>query len=203
MTQIDPKVLFNIGYGLYAVMSSDGKKDNALIVNTVCQLTSEPLLVAVAINKANYSHDIIKESGKMNVCPLSEDAPFSLFEKFGMQSGRDKNKLEGVKIQRAENSVAYPEEYVNSFFSLEVKSYIDVGTHGLFICAVTQTKTLSDKPTMTYTYYQQNVKPKPQTDVKKGFVCSICGYVHKSDTLPEDFVCPLCLHPASDFTPLA
>ena len=202
MTQIDPKALINIGYGLYVVTSHDGEKDNGLIVNTVCQLTSDPIRVAVCINKSNYSHDTIKKSGKMNVCCLSESTPFKVFETFGMQSGRDADKFKDCTPLRSQNGLVYLPRYINSYFSLEVESYIDVGTHGMFICALTETGSMSDEPTMTYTYYQNNVKPKPQTTQKKGFVCAICGYVYEGDSLPEDFVCPLCLHPASDFEPL-
>lgn len=202
MSKIDPKTLFNIGYGLYVVTSSDGKKDNGLIVNTVCQITNEPLCVAVAINKQNYSHDTIKQSGIMNVCPICESAPFKVFETFGMQSGRNVDKFKDCEPLRSENGLVYLPRYINSYFSLKVEDYIDMGTHGLFICSVTETENLSDEDTMTYTYYQKNVKPQPEAKGKKGFVCTICGYVHEEETLPEDFVCPLCLHPASDFKPL-
>ncbi len=202
MSKIDPKALFNIGYGLYVITSRDGDKDNGLIVNTVSQITNEPLTVAVAINKSNYSHDIIKKTGKMNVCPLSESAPFKVFEHFGMQSGRNVNKFEDCSPNRSENGLIVLPHYINSFFSLEVENYVDMGTHGLFLCSVVETGVISDENTMTYTYYHKNVKPKPASDKKRGFVCTICGYVHEEDTLPEDFVCPLCLHPASDFRPL-
>lgn len=202
MGRLDTKALFNIGYGLYVVTSRDGDKDNGFIVNTVSQITSEPLTVAVAINKSNYSHDIIKKTGKMNVCPLSESAPFKVFETFGMQSGRNVNKFKDCEPKRSENGLVVLPKYINSFFSLEIEKYIDMGTHGLFLCTVIEAEIISDETTMTYTYYHKNVKPKPQTDKKKGFVCTICGYVHESETLPEDFVCPLCLHPASDFRPL-
>lgn len=202
MSKIDPKALFNIGYGLYVVTSRDGEKDNGLIVNTVAQITSDPLTVAVAVNKSNYSHDIIKKTGKMNVCPLCESAPFKVFEAFGMQSGRNVDKFSDCTPNRSDNGLVVLPRHINSFFSLEVENYVDMGTHGLFLCAVTETGIISDEETMTYIYYHKNVKPKPAADKKKGFVCTICGYVHESDTLPDDFVCPLCLHPASDFRPL-
>lgn len=202
MSKIDPKALFNIGYGLYVVTSRDGEKDNGLIVNTVAQITSDPLTVCVAINKSNYSHDAIKKTGKMNVCPISESAPFKVFEHFGMQSGRNVNKFSDCTPNRSDNGLVVLPHHINSFFSLEVENYVDMGTHGLFLCAVTETGIISDEDTMTYTYYHKNVKPKPAADKNKGFVCTICGYVHESDTLPDDFVCPLCLHPASDFRPL-
>ena len=202
MSKLDPKALFNIGYGLYVVTSNDGERDNGLIVNTVSQITNEPLTVAVAINKLNYSHDIIKESGKMNVCPLCESAPFEVFERFGMQSGRNRGKFEECSFNRSENGLVVLPRHINSYFSLQVENYVDMGTHGLFLCSVTEADIISDENTMTYTYYHKNVKPQPASDKKKGFVCTICGYVHEEETLPEDFVCPLCLHPASDFRPL-
>ncbi len=202
MSQIDAKVLFNIGYGLYAVTSHDGEKDNGLIVNTVCQITSDPIRVAVCINKSNYSHDTIKQSGKMNVCCLSESAPFKVFETFGMQSGRDADKFKDCQPLRSQNGLVYLPRYINSFFSLKVEDYMDMGTHGMFVCSVTETERFSNEPTMTYAYYHKNVKPAPRAEKKKGFVCSVCGYVYEGERLPEDFVCPLCLHPASDFEPI-
>lgn len=193
------KALFKIGYGLYVVTSNDGKKDNGLIVNSVMQLTSTPKTVAVAINKQNYSHDIIRETKKMNVNVLNTDAPFSVFQNFGFQSGRTADKFKDVKSGKAQNGLQVLFENINSFLCLEVTQYVDMGTHGLFICDVTDAGVLNDKETMTYNYYQQNVKPKPQPQKKKGYVCKICGYVYEGDELPEDFVCPLCKHPASDF----
>ncbi len=198
----DAKALFNIGYGLYVVTSNDGTKDNGLIVNTVSQLTSSPLKVAVTINKDNYSHHVIKQTGKMNVNCLSTDAPFSVFENFGFRSGRSANKFEGTSPVRSDNGLAILPSYVNSFMSLAVDDYVDLGTHGMFICSVTEARVLSDRETMTYTYYQKNVKPKPETKDKKGWVCKICGYVYEGETLPDDFVCPLCKHGAADFEPI-
>ncbi len=196
--QLNLTALFNIGYGLYVVTSNDGKKDNGLIVNTVMQVTNTPNRVAVAINKDNYSHNVIKESGIMNVNCLSEDAPFKIFERFGFASGRDVDKFADYKCERTENGLVYLPEYVNAYMSLKVDNYIDLGTHGLFVCSLTEAKVLSDRETMTYTYYHKNVKPKPQTTAKKGYICKICGYVHNGE-LTEDFVCPLCKHGASDF----
>ena len=195
----DLTALFNIGYGLYVVTSHDGKKDNGLIVNTVTQVTNTPNRIAVTINKENYSHHIIKQSGKMNINCLSTDAPFSVFEKFGFISGRNTDKFEGCQPLRSDNGLVFLPRYINSFMSLKVEQYIDLETHGMFICSVTESRVLSDKETMTYTYYYNNVKPKPQTDGKKGFVCKICGYVYEGDTLPEDIICPLCKHGAADF----
>ncbi|MBQ8397245.1 MAG: flavin reductase [Clostridia bacterium] len=195
----DLTALFNIGYGLYVVTSNDGRKDNGLIVNTVTQVTNTPNRLAVTINKANYSHHVIKQTGKMNINCLTEDAPFAAFEKFGFQSGRNVDKFAGCEPLRSDNGLVFLPRHINSFMSLKVEQYIDLDTHGMFICSVTEARVLSDRPTMTYTYYQNHVKPKPATDGKKGFVCKVCGYVYEGETLAEDFVCPLCKHGAADF----
>lgn len=195
---IDTKALYNIGYGLYVVTSNDGKKDNGLIVNTVVQLTSNPVCVSVTINKDNYSHDVIKSTGVLNVNCLTVDAPFSVFERFGFVSGRDVDKLQGCDYERSGNGLAYLTDYINSYMSLKVDNYIDFGTHGMFVCSLTDGKVVSDRETMTYTYYHKNVKPKPQQTAKKGYMCKICGYVHEGE-LTADFTCPLCKHGAIDF----
>ena len=200
---IDTSALFRIGYGLYVVTCRDGEKDNGLIVNTVCQVTNTPNRVAVTINKSNYSHDVIRSTGVMNVNCLSEDAPFSLFECFGFRSGRDTDKFLGLTPDRTQNGLAMLPRYINAVLSLQVEQYIDLDTHGMFICALTEAKALSDAETMTYTYYQNNVKPKPAAQKKTGFVCKICGWVCEGEELPPDLVCPICKHPASDFEPLA
>ena len=195
----DLKALFNIGYGLYVITSNDGKKDNGLIVNTISQVTNDPLRIAVTINKDNYSHHVIKQTKKLNVNVLSIEAPFSVFENFGFQSGRNVDKFANSKVLRADNGLVFLPKYINSFFSLKVENYLDLQTHGMFICSVSEARVISDKETMTYTYYQKNVKPKPQTENKKGWVCKVCGYVYEGENLPEDFVCPLCKHGAIDF----
>ena len=195
----DLTALFKIGYGLYVVTSNDGKKDNGLIVNTVTQVTNTPNRIAVTINKDNYSHHVIKQTGKMNINCLTVDAPFSVFEKFGFVSGRNTDKFKGDEVLRSDNGIVFLPRYINSFMSLKVEQYVDLDTHGMFICTVTEARVLSDRETMTYNYYQANVKPKPKTEGKKGYVCKICGYVYEGEKLPEDFICPLCKHPASDF----
>ena len=195
----DLNALFNIGYGLYVVTSNDGKKDNGLIVNTVTQVTNTPNRIAVTINKENYSHHVIKQSGKMNINCLSVDAPFSVFENFGFRSGRTADKFSDIEILRSDNGLTFLPKYINSFMSLKVTDYIDLDTHGMFICSVTESRVITNLETMTYTYYQNNVKPKPETDGKKGFVCKVCGYVYEGDTLPDDYICPLCKHGAADF----
>lgn len=198
----DLSALFNLGYGLYVVTSNDGKKDNGLIVNTVSQVTNMPNRIAVTINKENYSHHIIKQTGIMNVNCLSTDAPFSVFETFGFQSGRTVDKFASCEPFRSDNGLVFLPKYINSFMSLKVMQYVDFDTHGMFICEITEARVISDRETMTYTYYQKHVKPKPQTEGRKGYVCKVCGYVYEGEELPEDFICPLCKHTAADFEPI-
>ena len=197
------KALFNIGYGLYVVTSNDGAKDNGLIVNTVSQLTDSPNRVAVTINKQNYSHHVIKQTGIMNVNCLDTTAPFSMFQNFGFQSGRTADKFAGIAELRSDNGLRFLPSHINAFMSLKVENYVDLDTHGMFICSVTEARVISDTETMTYTYYQNSVKPKPETAGKKGYVCRICGWVYEGDPLPEDIVCPLCKHGAADFEPIS
>ena len=158
----DLTALFNIGYGLYVVTSNDGAKDNGLIVNTVSQVTNTPNRVAVTINKQNYSHHVIKQSGVMNVNCLDVSAPFDLFQNFGFRSGRTADKFAGIEELRSDNGLRFLPRYINSFMSLKVESYVDLGTHGMFICSVTEARVMGSKETMSYTYYQNNVKPNPQ-----------------------------------------
>ena len=199
----DLSALFNIGYGLYVVTSNDGQKDNGLIVNTVTQLTDKPNRVAVTIHKDNYSHHIIRNSGIMNVNCLDVSAPFSIFQQYGFCSGRSVNKFEGVEELRSDNGLRFLPRHINSFLSLKVEQYVDLGTHGMFICSVTEARVISGKETMSYGYYHRNVKPQPDTAGKKGHVCKICGWVYEGENLPDDIVCPLCKHGAADFEPIA
>ncbi len=198
----DLTALYRVGYGLYVVTTNDGKRDNGLIVNTVTQVSDSPNRVAVCINKKNYSYHVVRQTGKMNVNCLSTAAPFAVFERFGFRSGRTVDKFEGMEKAFSDNGLPFLTQYANAFLSLEVEKEVDIGSHGMFICRVTEARVLSDKPTMTYAYYQDNVKPKPQTEGKKGYVCKICGYVYEGDELPDDFVCPLCKHGAADFEPI-
>lgn len=198
----DLTALFKIGYGLYVITSNDGEKDNGLIVNTVTQVTNVPNRIAVTINKENYSHHVIQQTGIMNVNCLSVDAPFKVFETFGFRSGRNTDKFADCKPIRTDNGLLMLPHYINAMMSLKVVQYVDLGTHGMFICEVTESRVVSDAETMTYSYYHANVKPQPQTEGKKGWVCTICGYVHQEEELPEDFICPLCKHGASDFEPI-
>ncbi len=200
--KVDPTALFKIGYGLYVVTSNDGKRDNGFICNTVTQLTDQPFRIAVNINKQNYSCETIAKTGVLNVCTLSQDAPFKVFQQFGFQSGRDVDKFASfTHTHRSSNGLQFMTKYANGYISAKVISTVDLGTHTMFICDVTESAVLSERETMTYNYYQSDVKPKPDTD-KKGFVCNICGYIYEGDELPEDFICPLCKHGVSDFSPL-
>ena len=198
----DLTALFNIGYGLYVVTTNDGIRDNGLIVNTVSQVTNTPNRIAVTINKQNYSFHTIQKTGVLNVNCLDVSAPFSLFQRFGFQSGRTVDKFAGMEVLRSDNGLAFLPRYINSFMSLKVESYVDMDTHGMFICTVTEARVMSDAETMTYTYYQKNVKPKPETEGKHGFVCKVCGWIYEGDELPDDIICPLCKHGAADFEPI-
>ena len=198
----DLTALYKLGYGLYVVTSNDGRKDNGLIVNTVSQVADNPNKIAVTINKANYSHHVIKQTGVMNVNCLTVDAPFKVFETFGFRSGRNVDKFADCTPLRSDNGLVFLPRYINAFLSLKVEQYVDLESHGMFICTVTEARTVSDRESMTYAYYHANVKPKPQTEGKKGHVCTICGYVYEGDPLPEDFICPLCKHGAQDFEPI-
>ena len=186
------------------IFINDGSKDNGLIVNTVTQVTNTPNRIAVTINKQNYSHHVIRQTGKMNLNCLDVSAPFAVFENFGFQSGRTVDKFEDcAEALRSDNGLVFLSRYINAFMSLKVEQYIDLDTHGMFICSVTEARVLSDKETMTYTYYQNNVKPKPETDGKKGYVCKVCGWVYEGEPLPDDIICPLCKHGYADFEPIA
>ena len=195
----DPKALSNIGYGLYVVTTNDGLKDNGIIVNTVTQVTNTPNRVAVTINKGSYSHNTILNTMKMVVNCLTVDTPFEVFENFGFRSGRDVNKFEGHNPIRSNNGLVVLNENINSYISLSVTQTVDLGTHTMFICDVLESIIISDKESMSYNYYMNNVKPKPNVEGKKGFVCTVCGWVYEGDKLPDDIICPLCNHGASDF----
>jgi len=193
----DMTALFRLGYGLYVVTCNDGKKDNGLIVNTVSQVSDNK--IAVCINKRNYSCHVIEQSKELNVNCLSVDAPFDIFKRFGFQSGRTVDKFQGMETAKSDNGLPFLTQYINAVLSLKVENQVDLESHIMFICSVTEARVTSDRATMTYTYYQENVKPKPQTEGKKGWVCKICGYIYEGEVLPEDFICPLCKHGAADF----
>lgn len=197
---MDTSVLFKIGYGLYVLTANEGEKDNGCIINTVMQVTSDPVQIAIAVNKKNYTNGMIHKTKKFNLSILSLDAKFEIFKHFGYQSGKDVNKFESYEgAKRSSNGVLYITEGVNSFISAYVKNEIDLGTHTLFIAQLVEAQCLNNKPTMTYDYYQNNVKPKPQPTAKKGWRCKICGYIYEGENLPPDFICPICKHGAVDF----
>lgn len=201
--KLDGKAMFKLSYGLFVLTARDGAKDNGCIINTAAQLTSSPMRISITVNKANYTHDMIQKTGVFNVSILSESTPFSVFQQYGFQSGRTADKLSG-KEPRTENGVAYLAEHANAVISGKVISTVDCGTHTLFIADVTEAHVLSKEASATYAYYFEHIKPKPQpaAEKKKGYVCKICGYVYEGETLPPDFVCPLCKHGADDFEPL-
>ena len=201
--KLDGKAMFKLSYGLFVLTARDGAKDNGCIINTAAQLTSSPMRISITVNKANYTHDMIQKTGVFNVSILSESTPFSVFQQYGFQSGRTADKLSGGE-PRTENGVAYLAEHANAVISGKVISTVDCGTHTLFIADVTEAHVLSKEASATYAYYFEHIKPKPQpaAEKKKGYVCKICGYVYEGETLPPDFVCPLCKHGADDFEPL-
>lgn len=200
---MDAKAMYKISYGLYVVTAKEGEKDNGCITNTVTQVTSSPNRITVAINKQNYTHDMIVKTGQFNVSILSEQATFPTFEHWGYQSGRDVDKARGIMFKRSENGLIYLTEEANAYLSAKVVSMTDLGTHTLFLADVTDGEVLSQDESATYSFYQKHIKGKPATPkgVKKGFICTICGYIYEGDTLPADFVCPICKHPATDFVP--
>ncbi len=201
---VEQNALFNLSYGLFVLTAREGDKDNGCVINTVTQVTDSPKRISIAVNKANLTCDMVKNTGLFNVTVLSREAPFALFQHYGFQSGRNVDKFEGAQMPRSRNGLCYVEGASNAFISGKVIQTVDCGTHILFIADVTEAKVLGAAPSMTYAYYFANVKPKPQPKPqrKKGFVCRICGYVYEGDTLPPDFVCPLCKHGAEDFEPL-
>ena len=198
---VEQNAMFSLSYGLFVLTARDGAKDNGCIINTVTQLTDTPKRISIAVNKANYTHDMIKKTGVFNVSVLSNDAPFAMFQHYGFQSGRDVDKFAGVQgMARATNGVYYLPYCTNAFISARVTQTIEFETHTLFIADVTEARQLSDVPSMTYAYYFANVKPKPsKLEEQHGWVCKICGYVYEGEELPADFICPLCKHGAEDF----
>ena len=199
--QFDKKVTRNFTYGLFVLTARDGDKDNGCIINTAIQAASDPPRVSIAVNKANYTHDMILKTGQFNLSFLSEESKFATYQRFGFQSGRDTEKLENFPFRRSANGIAYLTEECNAFLSGKVVQSIDLGSHTLFIAEVTDGAVLSRAPSVSYAYYFANIKPKPDApkEEKKGWICTICGYIYEGEDLPADFICPICKHPASDF----
>lgn len=197
---MDKKAMYHLTYGLFILTAKEGDKDNGCIVNTVSQVTTEPNRIVVAVNKKNYTHDMIVRTGVFNVSILTEQSKFDTYKHWGFQSGADVDKTEAITYSRAENGVIYIAEETNAYLSAKVVSATDLGTHTLFLADVTDGSVLSEGASVTYSYYQNNIKSAPAaTEKKKGYICTVCGYIYEGDVLPEDFVCPWCKHPASDF----
>ena len=202
---IEREAMYKITYGLFMLTTTDGQKQNGCIVNTVSMITDNPTRIVVFVNKANYSEELLRKTGVFNVSILTESTPFDTFKQFGFQSGRNVDKFEGGMYATSENGLYYLPEHTNAVLSGKVVDMLDYGTHTLFVAEVTEAKKLSDEKSVTYEYYQSNIKPKPQAakteepSAKGKWVCKICGYVHEGDELPDDFICPWCKHPASDF----
>ena len=198
---MDNSAFYKLSYGLFVVTAHEDNKDNGCITNTVIQQTTTPNRISVTINKNNYTHDMIMRTGVFNVSVLSEDAKFDTFKHWGFQSGKNVDKTIGITFFRLENGVIYIVDGVNAVMCAKVEQTVDLGTHTLFIAEVTDAFVTEDDASATYTYYQKNIKPAPQQTKKKGWICTVCGYIYEGETLPEDYICPICKHPASDFKP--
>lgn len=196
------KAMYNLTYGLFICTARDGDKDNGCIVNTVSQVTTSPNRIVVAVNKDNYTHDMIMKTKEFNISILTEKASFDTFKHWGFQSGKNVDKAIGIEYCRSDNGIIYIANQTNAYISAKVLYPIELGTHTLFIADVTDCEVLSEDPSVTYSYYHSHIKPKPQPVKKKGWVCTICGYIYEGEVLPDDFICPWCKHPASDFKPL-
>lgn len=197
---MNPKALYNITYGLYLLSVRSYGQDNACIVNTAAQVASEPLMIAVSVSKANRTHQMIMESGRFNISALTVDTPFSLFKRFGMQSGRDVNKFYGFEdAVRVENGIYRLSRYANAFLSLKLVRTVDLGSHTMFLAELEDAQVLSDEPCCTYGYYQRNIKEMPDKVKKTSWVCRVCGHVHEGEELPEGYICPVCKHGREDF----
>ena len=199
---LDPKALYQIGYGLYVLTTRDGRKDNGCIVNTVMQITSTPPLIAVGVNKQNYTCGLIQKTRALNINTLTEGTPFEVFRHFGYQSGRDVDKFAGSSPERSGNGLVILPHHSKGFLSLAVEREMDLGSHILFLCTPAEGRLLSDEEAVTYSYYQKHIKPRPQPEKKKGFVCRICGHIYEGSPIPEDYICPICKHGAADFEPI-
>lgn len=202
---MDKKAMYKLSYGLFVLTAKDEEKDNGCIINTAIQASSMPNQLSICVNKANLTHDMIVKTGKFTVSVISQDAGFDLFKHFGFQSGKDVDKFKNFeKCKRGENSIYYITEGTNAYISVNVSKTEDLGSHTMFIGEITDMEVLSETPSVTYDYYLKNIKPQPEnvgttTDGKTIWRCTICGYEYVGEELPEDFVCPLCKHPASDF----
>ena len=208
---IEKEAMYKISYGLFVLTTTDGEKQNGCIVNTVSMITENPKRIVVFVNKANYTEELLRKTGIFNVSILTEKTPFDIFRQFGFVSGRDVDKFADKEYPKTENGLNYVAEYANAVLSAKVIDYYDYDTHTLFVAEVTEAKMLSSDKSVTYEYYQNNIKPKPAASAPasesaakkpKAWVCKICGYTHEEEELPPDFICPWCKHPAEDFEPI-
>ena len=200
---MDKKAMYNLSYGLFVLTARADGKDSGCIINTAGQVTSSPNRISITVNKDNFTHDLVRDSGRFNISILSEKASFDIFKHFGFQSGRDVDKFEGYQAcRRSENGLYYITEGTNAYISATVEQAIDLGSHTMFIASVDDMDVLSSEPSATYAYYQSSIKPKPEQSASQGktvWRCTVCGYIYEGEELPADFICPLCKHPASDF----
>ncbi len=197
---MDPKALFNITYGLYVLTAREGEKDNGCIINTVMQVANDPVRIAISVIKQNKTHEMIQKTGEFNLSAITTEADFALFQRFGMQSGRDVDKFAGFDaVARSDNGLLYVTRMTNVFLSGKVVQAVDLGTHTMFIAEVVDGEVLSGGWGCTYTYYQADIKPKPVQTAKRSWVCTICGYVYEGDEVPDDYLCPRCNHGKEDF----
>jgi len=197
---MNPKALYNLTYGLYLLSANENGKDNACIINTAVQVANNPTRISIAVCKDNYTHDMILKTDKFNLSSITTEADFDLFKRFGMQSGRTVDKFDGFSdVKRSENGLYYLTKWANAFISADVLQSYDLGSHTLFIAELKDCDVLSAADSCSYAYYQSNIKQTLATKAKKGWRCTVCGYVYEGDVLPDDFVCPLCKHGKEDF----
>ena len=208
MSELNPKAMYKLSYGLFVCTAVRGEKKNGCIINTAVQVASDPNRISIAVNKANYTHDMIKDTGICNISVISKDASFDLFKHFGFQSGKDVDKFDtsfpASSYETAENGIPYITVGTNAYFSLKVEKEVDLGSHTLFICEPTFMTVLSDTLSCTYEFYQSDIKPKPEKvgTTPKGetiWRCLICGYEYVGEDMPDDFICPICKHGKDDF----
>lgn len=201
---MDNFVMYKLSYGLFVLTAKDGEKDNGCIINTAIQVTISPNRIVMAVNKENYTHDMIVKTGEFNLSVLDESSKFDMYKHFGYQSGKDTDKSKGIAYKRSANGLMYVTEGVNAYLSCKVVSQTDLGSHTLFLADVTDGEILDKTESVTYAYYQKNIKPIPQVkeEQKKGYICEVCGYIYEGDELSADYICPICKHPASDFRKL-
>lgn len=201
---MDAKAMYKLTYGLFVLTSKRDGRDNGCIINTAGQVTTSPNRISITVNKKNLTHDFVRDSGEFNISILSEKAEFETFKHWGMQSGHDTDKMVSVEFERSANGISYITNGANAFISAKVVQSVDLGSHTLFIADVTDGAVLGEDESVTYSFYQKNIKPKSRENAekKKGYICTVCGYIYEGEPLPDDFICPVCKHPASDFVPL-